>query len=130
MSLSVIASARLNRTALQRILRLPGGIVDRDMRRRVNRALQVARRTAPGTMGSYLSASYRHEATGPVGAITNRHPAAIYVVNGTRPHIIRPRRPNGVLRFEINGRVVYARYVNHPGTTKNDFMKDALRAAV
>ena len=35
-----------------------------------------------------------------------------------------------VLRFTVNGQVVYARYVNHPGTKPNDFLRQALRAAL
>lgn len=61
------------------------------------------------------------------------------VHDGTRPHPIRPRaaRPgkpkkNGgqkptYLRFEIGGRVVYAREVWHPGTRARPFLDRALR---
>jgi hypothetical protein len=80
-------------------------------------------------MGNGIRTSLRYTHDGPVGTITSTHPATIYVVNGTRPHIIRPRRPGGVLRFEIGGRVVYARYVQHPGTRPNGFLIEALRAA-
>lgn len=34
---------------------------------------------------------------------------------GARPHQIRPRDPNGILRFVQNGQVRYAKQVNHPG---------------
>jgi hypothetical protein len=80
-------------------------------------------------MGQDIRTGIRYTADGPVGTITVRHPAALFVVNGTRPHIIRPRRPEGVLRFTVNGRVVYARYVNHPGTRPNRFLLEALREA-
>jgi hypothetical protein len=42
-------------------------------------------------------------------------PQASYTNDGTRPHIIRPRRARA-LRFRVGGRVVYARVVHHPGT--------------
>lgn len=43
---------------------------------------------------------------------------------GTRPHVIRPRRAK-VLRFVVGGRVVYARKVNHPGTSGDRGWSDA-----
>lgn len=48
------------------------------------------------------------------------------VNDGTRPHIIRPRRARA-LRFTVNGRVVFARVVNHPGTKPRPFLDRALR---
>ena len=51
---------------------------------------------------------------------------AEYVHDGTRPHRI-PARPGGVLRFVMDGRVVYARYVQHPGTTAKPFLDRAMR---
>ena len=50
---------------------------------------------------------------------------AAYVNDGTRPHIIRPRSKQ-VLRFNVGGRVVYARVVNHPGTRGTKFLDKAL----
>jgi hypothetical protein len=51
---------------------------------------------------------------------------AAMVNDGTRPHIIRPRRAR-VLRFQVGGRTVYAREVHHPGTRANPFLDRALR---
>lgn len=128
MSISVSSSVTLNRTAVERLLRLPGGLVDRNMRRRVNRALEEARREAPGSMRNRLSASFERGEAGPRGTITLHHPAALYVTRGTRPHLIRPVRAR-VLRFEVGGRVVYASVVHHPGNRPNRFMVRALRRA-
>lgn len=61
----------------------------------------------------------------PQGVIACDHPAVHYVLNGTRAHLIRPRRRKA-LRFEVGGRVVFARLVRHPGTRANDFMFRAL----
>lgn len=52
---------------------------------------------------------------------------ASYVHDGTRPHRIEPRSAGGVLRFQMGGRTVYARYVNHPGTRARPFLDRALR---
>lgn len=60
------------------------------------------------------------------------------VHDGTRPHIIRPKRAHtlrrsrrGVvkpaLRFVVGGEVVYARVVHHPGTRAKPFLDRALR---
>lgn len=40
------------------------------------------------------------------------------VAKGSRPHIIRPRSARA-LRFNVGGRVIYARVVHHPGTRPN-----------
>lgn len=68
--------------------------------------------------------------------VISTNPHTVLVHNGSRPHVIRPRRRrsntgNGppYLRFEIGGRVVYARMVNHPGYKGNPFLTDALRQA-
>jgi hypothetical protein len=49
---------------------------------------------------------------------------------GTRRHTIRPRNPGGVLRFVKDGRVIFARSVNHPGTRPNKYLSDSLPLAV
>lgn len=130
MSFNVSTSFRLDQSRVRRLLRLPGGVVDRNLRRRVERVQMAAERLAPGTMGQDIRSSLRYTSDGPVGTITCTHPATIFVVGGTPPHIIRPRRPGGFLRFTVGGRVVYARIVHHPGTAKNDFLTEALRAAL
>lgn len=48
------------------------------------------------------------------------------VNDGTRPHLIRPRRAKA-LRFTVGGRVVYAKVVHHPGTRPNPFLDKALQ---
>ena len=62
-------------------------------------------------------------------SITALAPYAVYVVKGTRPHIIRP--VNGsVLAFEgAGGKMVFTRLVHHPGTKPNTFMQNAVEDA-
>lgn len=127
---SVSTSFSLDRTRVQRMLRLPGGMVYRDMTRRLLRVEAEAVRRAPGSMGATVRAEIRSAGRDFEGVIKVSHPAAIYVLNGTRPHRISPRRPGGVLRFTVGGRVVYAKYVNHPGTKAQPFLQEALRAAL
>lgn len=128
---TVSTSFSLDRTRIERMLRLPGGLVYRNMERRVRRVEAEAIRLAPGSMKLGIRVSiYRGPGGEFRGDIRSTHPATIYVVNGTRPHRIYPRRPGGVLRFTVGGRVVYARYVNHPGTKPNNWMREALRVAL
>lgn len=130
MSFNVSTSFSLDRSRVARLLRLPGGLVDRSLRRRVERVLRAAETLAPGSMGRGIRTRIDYRTDGVVGVITSTHPATVYVVNGTRPHMIFPRRRGGVLRFTIGGRVVYARFVSHPGTRPNGFMIEALRQAL
>jgi len=80
-------------------------------------------------MGAGIRTRIDYRTDGPVGVITSTHPATIYVVNGTRPHIIRPVRARA-LRFTVGGRVVYATVVRHPGSRANPFLIEALRASL
>lgn len=128
---TVSTSFSLDRTRIERMLRLPGGLVYRNMERRVRRVEAEAIRRAPGSMGGTIRSQIQRGPGGEFrGVINVRHPAALYVIGGTQPHMIRPRRPGGVLRFTVGGRVVYARYAMHPGTRPNDFLRQALRAAL
>lgn len=54
-------------------------------------------------------------------------PYADFVELGTKPHLIRAK-PGGVLAFEIGGQKIFAKYVNHPGTKPNPFVKRALES--
>jgi hypothetical protein len=116
---------------VRRILLAPLGLVERDVRRRVRRVETAARRMAPGSMGQGQRIKGRVE-RGPEGyrgVVHSTHPATIYVVRGTRPHTIRPKRAKA-LRFRVGGRTVFAKVVSHPGTKPDDFMSRALRQAL
>ncbi len=47
--------------------------------------------------------------------------------NGTRPHTITPKRPGYPLRFQVDGKTIYAYKVNHPGTKPNPYLSRALK---
>lgn len=53
---------------------------------------------------------------------------AVFHHEGTRPHVITPRKSDGVLAFDVDGQRVFARRVHHPGTRPNRFLTDAARA--
>ncbi|NDK24640.1 hypothetical protein FSY75_09160 [Streptomyces sp. TR1341] len=111
---------------IARTLRLRNGIVARRLSERTARTARIAEREAPGSMGRYITWKVQDGPRGLQGVIVCDHPAVRYVLDGTRPHIIRPRRKGGVLRFEVGGRVVYSAYARHPGTRPNNFLLRAL----
>lgn len=120
---------RINRTRLERMLRLPGGIVGRNLRRRARRVEARAKELAPGSMSRGITTRIEGNGRDLSAVIRSTHPASLWVINGTRPHQIRPVRAQA-LRFTVGGRVVFAKLVNHPGTKANDFLNKALREAL
>lgn len=48
-----------------------------------------------------------------------------FVETGAQPHLIRPRKPGGKLRFEVGGAEVFARVVHHPGMAARPFLRPA-----
>lgn len=46
---------------------------------------------------------------------------------GTRPHVILPKNPGGILVFSKGTRVIRTARVMHPGTKPNRFLSDQLR---
>jgi hypothetical protein len=128
-SITASGEIRLDRTRLERILRLPGGLVHRNLERRIRRVEEAAIRLAPGSMGRGIRSEIQGEGRGLTGSVISTHPATVFVIEGTRPHVIRPVRARA-LRFTVGGRVVYAQIVHHPGTTANNFLAEALRLAL
>lgn len=118
---------RVDQGRLARLLRARGGIAERHLRRRTSRVADIARREAPGSMGEYIEWKIQPGPRGLEGVIVCDHPATLFVLYGTRPHVIRPRRKKA-LRFDVGGRTVFAAVVHHPGTRPNDFLGRALRA--
>jgi len=51
----------------------------------------------------------------------------VYVDQGTKPHVILPRT-KPYLAFQINGRWIYTKRVNHPGTKPTFFFTNAVKA--
>ncbi|MET9913013.1 hypothetical protein ABZZ74_40655 [Streptomyces sp. NPDC006476] len=74
----------------------------------------------------YRSWDIKEGRRGLEGVITCDHPAVRYVLDGTRSHLIRPRRGK-TLRFVVDGQVVFSAYARHPGTRPNNSLARALR---
>lgn len=55
---------------------------------------------------------------------------AVFVAEGTTPHIIRPIPPTRALHFEVGGEEVFATIVHHPGNAANTewWSEDAIAA--
>ncbi len=121
-------SVTVNRSAFQRLLSAVGGPGERLLRRKAERVADLARTYAAPhgsipqgiRIGPYVDGSIN---------VVSTHPATLFVHDGTRPHPIYPRRRGGLLRFQVGGRIVYARMVNHPGYRGDPFLTDALRDA-
>ena len=62
-----------------------------------------------------------------VGEVVYTAEYAAAVHNGRRALTIRPSRPGGRLRFEVGGRVVYARKVHQPARAGRPYLALALR---
>lgn len=122
-----MARLRLDRAQLTRVIR---GAARRELETAGREVLNRARVLAPVDTGR-LRASGRAEfhrtlTLRPTVEIIFDVSYAQMVNDGTRPHIIRPRRAQA-LRFTIGGRVVYAKVVHHPGTRPNPFLDKALQ---
>ncbi|MDX2813447.1 hypothetical protein PV410_12920 [Streptomyces sp. PA03-5A] len=116
---------RIDQGRLARLLRARGGIAERKLSQRTRRVASIAEREAPGGMGDYVDWHIEEGPRGLQGVVTCDHPAVRFVLDGTRPHLIRPRRAKA-LKFEVGGRTVYAKLVRHPGSRANNFMHRAL----
>lgn len=122
----------VNRSALRRLLEGRRGTrLGNDLDARAARVASRARQLVGVDTGLLLStirvesgAGYRDIVAGRVG----KTPYTIWHHDGSAPHVIRPRRARA-LRFEINGRVIFAAKVNHPGTRGTKFLTRALPAA-
>ena len=120
------ARVRLDASRLQRFLRAVGGPGERLLTRKAERVRDLAKVYSAHNgsipegiiVGPYRDGSIE---------VISTNPNTEFVHNGTPRHLIRPRRANGMLRFRMNGRVVFARVVNHPGYEGNPFLTDALR---
>ena len=116
-----VDQARLESTA--------GPIIRRRLASITRRIANQARVDVPVLTGN-LGRSIREDdikMAGPLkaeGGVTAHADYAAAVHEGSRPHIIRPRRAQA-LRFEVGGRTVYARMVRHPGTKARPFLRNA-----
>lgn len=110
------------------------GPIGRDLRRR-GRTLEFRARASAGKDTGKLRADIQTKERTVVDGLQlevgnwhTRYAAAHH--NGAKPHVIVPRKPGGVLRFQVGGKVVFAKRVNHPGNRPNPYLSRWLREAV
>lgn len=118
----------LNPAAMRRLLKQQDGPVGTHLRRRGEIARAAARVQVGKRTGLLAASIYVHQSSAVYGqemTIGSKHPRALMVHEGTRPHLILPRA-GGVLRFSSKGRIVYSRLVKHPGTKPNKYLADTL----
>jgi hypothetical protein len=103
--------------------------VFRDLERRADRVIAIAKATAPVRTGHYRD-SFVKERTRVRGQaaikVSNTATYADVIEFGSRPHVIEPR--NAQALFWPGARHPVAK-VNHPGTPAFHVLRNALRAA-
>ncbi|ROP33450.1 HK97 gp10 family phage protein [Couchioplanes caeruleus] len=129
MAVTVKARLDLFQPEIRRLLTGPVGPVLTFVRGVARRVRTRAVLTCPVDSGRLRSA-HREEVgvrRGTVyGLVTNDVEYAELVHDGTGPHTIRPRHPDGVLRFEKGGQVVFTTIVRHPGTRPQPWLREAM----
>ncbi len=127
---------RIHPNAYEELLPDDSSGVLRDMIRRGQQVLEAYFREAPRSSG-FLASTFRVQVRTPgspygvwviAGVEDGRTQYLGYILEGTPPHVIRPRTAKA-LRFVAAGAVRFARKVDHPGTAPNNFILRSLPAA-
>uniref|UniRef100_UPI002F914EF7 hypothetical protein n=1 Tax=Streptomyces longwoodensis TaxID=68231 RepID=UPI002F914EF7 len=107
------AQVTLDQGKLARLLGARNSLARRSLQKRLDKVADYAREEAAGGMARYISTDIVETSRGLQGVVECTHPKARLLIEGTRPHLIRPRRAKA-LRFEVGGEVVFTRLVRHP----------------
>lgn len=87
------------------------------------RFLILAREEAPKKTGKFANSLQLKTLTANFTVMVPQ-PIGGWIMSGTQPHMIYAKNAKA-LRFEMGGRVIFAKYVSHPGTKPNAFMDRA-----
>lgn len=122
----------INPVQLASYARSTSGPVLRDLERRMTN-VQTGARNQVGKKTRTLEKSIVKragvDARGPyVMLVTEGVDYGLPHHEGTPPHVIQPRTRR-FLRFPVNGQIVFARIVHHPGTQPNHYFTDNIRLA-
>lgn len=122
----------MDQTAINHMLQGSGGDVNL-MMQRFNRLAadsvrEVANQRVTRRTGNYLKSIKSVEKTPTKLEVGSDSPYAMVLEKGSRPHQIVPRRAK-VLAFEVGGRMVFSRYVRHPGTKAYHIVEDGVKRA-
>lgn len=109
---------------------MPGGMVDDYCRDTSIKVAELAQTLAPQGDTGQLAQQIRSRREGLFWTVEAYAPYALYVHEGTKPHVIEAKNVK-VLRFPSSGGMVtFAQKVNHPGTQGRPFLTEALTAVV
>lgn len=123
---------RIEEKGITELFFSPQGDVNKHMQDIGNRIVFVAKRLVgedQGTTKRSIRSAMLRAPGAVIVEVSATSKAALLHHEGTRPHVIVPRRARA-LRFKQGGRVVYAQRVFHPGTRPNPYLANAMRAAV
>lgn len=122
----------LNKAAYEVLTESPNGQVGKYLRKRAI-ILQALAKKQVGVQTGALRKSIRYQVVrdskGLIATVGSGNRIALMHHNGTKPHIILPRRAQ-TLRFYSHGRIVYSKLVHHPGTKPNKYLTDNLSRAI
>lgn len=124
------AQVRIDQATFRRLVTDPNGKIGQAMRAIGAEGRQIMREEVGVDTGN-LRDRIVHRTSSTGGTLVTvigvqGVPYAVMHHQGTRPHIIRPRRAGGRLVFVIDGRRIFARQVNHPGTEPNPYLHRTL----
>lgn len=117
----------MDQIAIKAMLRRPTGPVGRKVIEKGAAIADRAQQMAPGTMPKYIHSVPIPSLLGTSVSVYCDHPATIFVLKGTKPHVIRSRG-TWPLQNKAKG-LVFGPIVHHPGTKANDFLGKAMREA-
>lgn len=137
--MATLAVLRIDEAGFRETFQSRNSDVGRDLSARATRVQRGARRQVGVKTGLLRRSIVKHWVDNGAGT-ANRGDLVIRVGSplnyallhhtGTRPHVIRPRPPHRALRFVVDGRVVFATKVNHPGTKPNPYLTANLPLAL
>ena len=96
--------------------------VTRNIQERARREHRFTSRT--GHTERSIEATTRSTGENTTGEVVSRDKIAIFLMRGTRPHIIVPRRKKA-LRWADGQKFIFAKKVHHPGTKPDPFLTNA-----
>lgn len=104
------------------------------VRRGLDGTVNLAKARAPrktGRMANSIGSRMQESRDRIKGVAGTKVKYAAAIHEGAKPHIIRPRRQGGRLRFywEVTGRVEFFRSVRHPGVGATPFLTSAMSDA-
>lgn len=122
----------LNNRAFEEMTKSPTGMTGKYLRKRAIILQGLAQRQVgvkTGTLRKSIRYQLVTDSKGLIATVGANNRIALMHHNGTKPHIILPRRAQ-TLRFYSHGRIVYSKMVHHPGTRPNKYLTDNLARAI